>query len=88
MSRVYWMAFCNDGVELTGCERSTRTEAINDLKYAYRSDFEDLGHDPDVDYYIEKYIETDDTLYICDTQFFKMTMGPRGGVKAERTRAI
>lgn len=84
----YWKAFCNDGVELTGEERDTRSEAINDIKEAYRFDFAEIGHDPGFDYYIEEYIETDDTIYLCDMQFFKLSMGKRGGVKCERIREI
>lgn len=84
----YWMAFCNDGLELTGIERSTRAEAINDCKEAFKFDYGELGHDPGFDYYIEEYHETDDTTYVENVQFFKMTMGKRGGVHCERTRAI
>jgi hypothetical protein len=82
------MAFCNDGVEMTGIERETRAEAINDLKEGFRFDFCELGHDPGFDYYIEKYTEIDDTLYVRDMQYFKLSMGKRGGVKCERTKAI
>lgn len=88
MKRVFWMAFCNDGVELFGIERNTRAEAINDCKEAFRFDFAECGHDPGFDYYIEKYTETEDALYVHDMQYFKMTMGKRGGVKAEITKAI
>lgn len=86
--RTYWMAFCNDGVELSGIERSNRAEAIQDCKEAFKFDCEECGHDPGFDYYIEKYTETDDTIYVHDMQYFKMTIGKRGGVKAERTMAI
>lgn len=87
--RTYWMAFCNDGVPLFDIERETRAEAIEDLKRAYRFDYGEAGEAANYnDYYIEKYTETGDTVYVQDMQFFKMTMGKRGGVKAEHTRAI
>lgn len=87
MSRTYWLAFCNDGVPLFDIERETRAEAINDLKEAYRFDYGEAGEGANYnDYYIEKYTETDDSVYVCDAQYFKMTMGKRGGVKAERIR--
>lgn len=86
--RTFWMAFCNDGVELSGIERDTRADAIKDCKEAFRFDFAECGHDPEFDYYIEKYHETDDELIVCNMEFFKMSMGKRGGVTAQKTRAI
>lgn len=86
--RTFWMAFCNDGVELTGIERDTRAEAIKDCKEAFRFDFAECGGDPEFDYYIEKYCETDDETRVLDMEFFAMSMGKRGGVTAKKTRAI
>ena len=86
---TYWMAFCNDGVPLFDIERDTRAEAINDLKRAYRFDFDEAGEAADYnDYYIEKFTENDGDCICYGPEYFKMTMGKRGGVKAERTRAI
>lgn len=87
--KTYWIAFCNDGVPLFDIERDTRAEAINDLKQAYRFDYGEAGEAANYnDYYIEKYVETDDTLYVRDMQYFKLSMGKRGGVKCEQTKAI
>lgn len=87
--RTYWMAFCNDGVELFGIERSTRAEAINDLKEAFRFDYaespEGVAYN---DYYIEEYHESPSLIVIGKREYFKMTMGKRGGVRCEKTRAI
>ena len=86
--RHYWMAFCNDGLELTGIERSTKAEAIKDCKEAFRFDCEELGHDPGFDYYIEECWDSDDETIVGPSEYYKLTMGPRGGVKCQRTRAI
>lgn len=87
--RVYWMAFCNDGVPLFDIERATRAEAIKDLKEAFRFD---CGESETAaaynDYYIEKFTETDDECICQCTEYFKMTIGPRGGVRVERTTAV
>lgn len=89
MNRTYWMALCNDGVELSGIERSTRAEAINDLKEAYRFDHDESPEGVAYnDYYIEKFTETDDECICHGPEHFKMTVGKRGGVRCEKTRAI
>lgn len=88
-NRVFWMAFCNDGVPLFDIERASRAEAIKDLKEAFRAD---CGESEEAaaynDYYIEKYTETDDEVICHGPVLFKMSMGPRGGVRCEETRAI
>lgn len=84
----YWMAFCNDGVELFGEKRATREEAIEDCKKAFRFDFEECGHDPGLDYYIEEYMETENETFVRPAQYFKMTMGPRGGVRCKRIKNV
>lgn len=87
--RHFWMAFINDGVEATGIERSTRAAAIKDLKEAFRFDCaESESGDPGFDYYIEEYWETDDETIVGPSEYYKMALGARGGVKCERTMAI
>lgn len=87
--KTYWMAFCNDGISLYDIERSTRAEAVKDLKEAYRFDSDE---NPDGvaynDYYIEKYVETESEVYCHGPEYYRMTRGPRGGVKAARIKAI
>lgn len=87
--KTYWIAFCNDGVPLFEVERTTRSEAIKDLKEAYRLDSDES---PDGaaynDYYIEKFTETESELYRHGPEYFKMSRGPRGGVRAERMTVI
>lgn len=85
----YWMAFQNDGIELFGVERYTRQEAIKDIKEAYKADYWEFGgEDPGFDYYIEEYWETESEIMCGGPEFYKPTMGKRGGVKCDRTRAI
>lgn len=86
--RVYWMAFCNDGVPLFDVERATRAEAIKDLKEAFRFDCDEFETTAYNDYYIEKFTETDDECICHGSEYFKMTRGPRGGIRAERMRAV
>lgn len=87
--RTYWIAFCNDDVPLFDVERDTRSEAINDLKEAFSFDHRVAGDAAyDNDYYIQKFCETDDTLYVMDKQYFKMTIGKRSGVKALRIKDV
>jgi len=84
--RHYWMAYCNDGVELSGIERETRSDAINDCKQAFRFDFAECGENPGFEYYIEECHEMEDEILIVREEYFKMTMGPRGGVKCQKIR--
>lgn len=89
MSKHYWMTFCNDRVELFGTECQTRTEAINELKKAFLFDH---GESPSAathnDYFIEEYFESPNLIVVGKTEYFKMTIGPRGGVRAQKTREI
>lgn len=75
--RKYWMAFCNDGDAITGIERATKAEAINDCKEAF------LGN-PGGNYYIERYTEMEGLSVIEDLQILKMTIGKNGSVRCER----
>ena len=75
--RTFWMAFCNDGNEVTGIERKTKAEAINDCKEAFKND-------PNGDYYIEQYEELEGLAITVDMQLLKMTMGKNGSVRCER----
>lgn len=87
--RHFWMAFVNDGVEATGIEQPTRAAAIKDLKEAFRADCaESECGDPGFDYYIEEYWDSDTETIVGPSEYYKMTLGPRGGVKCRRTRAI
>ena len=82
----YYMTFCNDGVELFGTECKTRKEAIAELKEAYRFDCGECEYDPcDFnEYYIEERWETDDELIVGESEYYKLTMGKRGGVTCKR----
>lgn len=71
------MAFRNDGDEITGIERSTKAEAINDCKEAFKND-------PGGDYYIEQYEELEGLPITIDMQLLKMTIGKNGSVRCER----
>lgn len=82
--RKYWMAFCNDGDAITGIERATKAEAINDCKEAFRFDYGQCGHDPGNDYYIEQFEELEGFSTTVDMHLLKMTMGKNGGVHCER----
>lgn len=85
--RHFWMAFINDGVEATGIERPTRAAAVNDLKDAYRFDCEESeSGDPGFDYYIEEVWETDTETIVGPSEYYKMALGPRGGVKCRRVK--
>ena len=85
----FWMTFCNDRVELFGTECQTRAEAINELKEAFRFDYSESPSAAEYnDYYIEEYFESPSIITIGKTEFFKMTIGPRGGVRAQKTKAI
>lgn len=75
--RKYWMAFRNDGEELTGIERATKAEAMNDCKEAFKND-------PNGDYYIEQYEELEGLPVVIDMHLLKMTIGKNGGVHCER----
>lgn len=85
----YWMTFVNDGVELFGTECQTRKEAIDELKKGFKFDYE---MSPTVaeynDYYIEQYVETEEEVITVNREYFKMTVGKRGAVKAVKTMAI
>ena len=80
----YWMAFCNDGVELTGLERENKEDAIKDCKECFRFDYAECGEAPDFDYYIEEYYESDTEIIVGWKQAIYMTMGVRGGVKVRK----
>lgn len=75
--RKFWIAFCNDGVTLTGIERATKAEAIKDCKEAFKND-------PSGDYYIEQYEELEGLSIVTDMHLLKMTMGKNGSVHCER----
>ena len=75
--RKYWMAFRNDGDAVTGIERKTKAEAINDCKEAF-------GNDPSGEYYIEQYEELEGLPVVTDMHLLKMTMGKNGGVRCVR----
>lgn len=78
------MAFRNDGEAITGIERATKAQAMNDCKEAFRSDYEQCGHDPGNDYYIEQYEDLEGIAAIIDLHLLKMTIGKNGGVRCER----
>ena len=85
----FWMTFVNDGVELFGTECQTRAAAIKELKDGFRFDYEMSPSVADCnDYYIEEYWESPSIINIGKREYFKMTMGKRGGVKAVKTAAI
>lgn len=75
--RKYWMAFRNDDEEITGIERTTKAEAINDCKEAFKND-------PNSDYYIEQFEDLEGVAVITDLHLLKMTIGKNGGVHCER----
>lgn len=75
--RKYWMAFRNDGDAITGIERATKAQAMNDCKEAFKSD-------PGGDYYIEQYEELEGLPVVMDVQLLKMTIGKNGGVRCVR----
>ena len=75
--REFWMAFCNDGDEVTGIERATKEEAISDCMEAFKNN-------PGGAYYIEQYEELEGLPIVIDMHLLKMTMGKNGGVHCER----
>lgn len=64
MARTYYIVCCNDGCELSK-ELPTKKEAIKEMKSIIKEDTELLGEDATRinDYYINKYVETDTTIY-------------------------
>ena len=80
----YYMTYCNDGVPLFDTECSTRKAAIEELKKAFRFDFDECGHDPGFDYYIEEVWESPSQICVSPNQYYKLTMGKRGGITCKR----
>lgn len=62
--RTYYIVCCNDGCPLSK-ELTTKKEAIKEMKSIIKEDTELLGEDATRrnDYYINKYVETDTTIY-------------------------
>ena len=75
------MAFCNDGDAITGIERATKAEAINDCKEAF------LGN-PSGSYYIERYTEMEGLSVIEDLQILEMSMSKQGKVQCKRKEDV
>lgn len=66
MSKI-WRAYENDGVELSkpeGCK--TKEEAIDICKEEYQYGIDEMGYDPQFDFYIELSEETDKEIEILD----------------------
>lgn len=77
----YWMAYCNDGLEITGKEQTTKMDAIKECKEAFKFDYEECGHAPGIDYYIQEFYESDTEFAYGIKLNVMMTLGKRGAVK-------
>ena len=75
--RKYWLAFRNDGDAITGIERATKAQAINDCKEAFKND-------PSGDYYIEQYEELEGIAAVMDMHLLKLTVDKNGSIRCER----
>lgn len=81
MSKV-WRAYENDGVELSkpeGCK--TMEEAIAICKEEWQYGLDEMGYDPEFDFYVELTEETEQEITVLDTvklHFSKKKSGRRG----------
>lgn len=79
----FWIAFVNDHVELFGTKCQTRADAIDELKKAFLFDHNESKEAvPCNNYFIEEYFESQDLITIGKAEYFRMTIGKRGGVRS------
>ena len=77
MSKVY-RAYENDGVELSrpeGCK--TMQEAVAICKEEWQHGIDEMGYDPEFEFYVELEEETESELTILDTVNLKFKKGKR-----------